>query len=83
MDGSAACGQPVGQAAGVDPDEPDDFDGPDVLTSSPCLGGLPDTVCGADDPESDEDEVDDESDFDSDFESVEAATPLLPRLSVR
>lgn len=82
--GGTAC-----QAAGVDPglDDPDDedellLDGPDVLTSSPCFGGLPDTVCGVD-PESDEvEESDFESDEDDD-ESVEAATPLLPRLSVR
>lgn len=82
MDGSAACGQRRDQAAGVDPDEPDDFDGPEVLTSSPCLGGLPDTVCGVDDDPESDDEVDDE-DVESDFDSDEAATPLLPRLSVR
>jgi hypothetical protein len=72
------------QAAGLEPDDEDDDEAlldPDVLTSSPCFGGLPDTVCGVD-PESEEEDVeDDESDLDSDDD---AATPLLlPRLSVR
>lgn len=68
----------------MDPDELDDFDGPAVLTSSPCLGGLPDTVCGVEDPEADDesDEAVDGVDDASDFGSA-AATPLLPRLSVR
>lgn len=81
------------QAAGVEPDEPEDepddeLFAPDVLTSSPCFGGLPDTVCGAGsepepelEPESEPESEDDEPE--SDFESAEAATPLLPRLSVR
>jgi hypothetical protein len=71
------------QAAGLEPDDEDDDEAlldPDVLTSSPCFGGLPDTVCGVE-PESEEDVEDDESDLDSDDD---AATPLLlPRLSVR